>query len=367
MDERKIAGSSGKTNPEIIRGFLPIEVRNSYWNHAAIVSMLHSGQALDLSEAPKVKGKPILVLSSGPSLDEALPLLKNWDGDILCTQSHAVTCVGWEKTPTYILAYDAKVCWDNLSPHPEGAFDEPALITHPGIGADVLPRWPSHVYLFQSTSPHIEYFDKEQSWGYSWPQNDNKMIGTRIRPFGSSVSAMVSIATMLGYRPIFLVGMDFGYPGGKKRFTKRVYEKGEWLDVSYGLADGDGEIEGCPTDRVQAIYKRALIAAWRIDKSPLINCSLRGTLGELMPLASVSEVIEKQGKGFKPYTWKQCILKADRYLAEQGHYVIESTDGSLFLTEQKSVKDLEKALADAKGRGEPIDIEKNMRRIRKAI
>lgn len=367
MDERKVAGSSGKANSDILRGNLPTEIRNSYWNHAAIVSMLISGQAQDLINAPRVRAKPLLILASGPSLDEAFPTLKDWEGDLMCTQSHAVTCLGWGKAPTYVVAYDVRSRWEHFSPHPEGGFDRTTLITHPGIDKSVLPMWPADVYLFQNLSIHTSYYAEEQTYGYSWPKDDTQMIRTQLRPFASSVSAMVSIGNMMGYNPMFLVGADFGYPGGKERFTRRTYDAGSWVDTDPGLADGKEEIEGCPTDRIQGFYKRALVQAWRLDKSPLINCSKNGSLGKLMPRAGVVDVIAKQGKGFKPLTWKECILRADQYLSEQNHYAIETEDGGLFFIEQASLDDLEKSMGVMRKRGVPVDVEKNMRRLRRLV
>ena len=72
MDEREVAGSSGKASKDIMAGNLPIEIRNSYWNHAEIVSLLSSGQGQDLMYSPRVRAKPILLLGSGPSLNEAV-------------------------------------------------------------------------------------------------------------------------------------------------------------------------------------------------------------------------------------------------------------------------------------------------------
>ena len=367
--ERDLVGGAREYNIATINRQLEVEIHNSYANYEAIMDRRWT----DLADVPKVRGKPILCLGSGPSLDQALPWLRHWEGAVICSQSQATTCLHHGKVPTYVVAYDPAASIKHmLAPWPHG---QPTLVVHPGVGADLLAEWWGPRILYRLSSPNVAYYDQEQAVGYSTVDPDGvrrPMIRGKVRVMGSSVACQATIAHYLGYRPIFLVGADFGYPGNVARFTRASWD---WVDREWSLEspvriEGDAVAEnGCPTDRLQLHYKRALVMGWRLDRSPLVNCSPQGALGELVKIADIKRVIKSQGRGFHPATWKDLVHRADTYLASRGSYAIElgrRGGGPVIFTEAKDLAALERQLEALRKQGAVLDIAANLRRVRRA-
>ena len=61
---------SGEFNQQTSKFHYENEVRFSFYNHSHLLKAFKDGRAIDLKYAPKVKDEPILILGSGPTLDE---------------------------------------------------------------------------------------------------------------------------------------------------------------------------------------------------------------------------------------------------------------------------------------------------------
>jgi hypothetical protein len=85
---------------------VPMEIRNSYANYDRIMAEFAQGRAQCVGTRHGKHGGPCLIIGSGPSLDDALPVIEKWEGGIICSPSHASSLVKWGRPPDYVLALD---------------------------------------------------------------------------------------------------------------------------------------------------------------------------------------------------------------------------------------------------------------------
>ena len=81
---------SDRYNNSTIRALHLHEVHNATTNHPILMEALASGRAKDISQDVRVD-IPALITGSGPSLDDAMPRLKEWHDRIVCSTSQART------------------------------------------------------------------------------------------------------------------------------------------------------------------------------------------------------------------------------------------------------------------------------------
>ena len=196
----------------------------------------------------------------------------------------------------------------------------------------------------------IEKEVKSQLLGFDFFENIlpavYNFVGASILNAGCVVNNAIEVANFMGFGPLFLCGVDFGfkdwvmrYPGVMKQpFIKS--KKGWWGELNWipkhwvkeelriieheeedGIVKGTEasgrEIiisnNGIPTTDEQAEYKMALLSVYKLDRPQLFDCS-DGIITEL-PKISIEEVVEKNGRGFEKHyrTDKEIIASADAY------------------------------------------------------
>jgi hypothetical protein len=130
---------ASKYNQGVEQNLLPAEYRNSFVNHLPVyletMKVPESIVGWELNELKKddagtisrrrmklikarngtdvfapenvlTERKPALIIGSGPSLDTALPLLKDWKGATFCSTSHASSLIYYGHEPSHMIAYD---------------------------------------------------------------------------------------------------------------------------------------------------------------------------------------------------------------------------------------------------------------------
>jgi len=243
------------------------------------------------------KNKPAIIIGSGPSLDRALPFLKNWNGAIFAATSNALSLVKHERDPDYINAFDSH--W-GLFAHVEGyEWKNTTLLTHPYAEPKTIKWWKWNKYYYRRYYVELEFSEVILPLLFPW-------IKIGIRVTGCVVNSNYSIASFWGFNPIFLVGVDFGWKNDD--YHHSMYYRltnGEWEEkpprnpstwpeedrkkiIQYGDAK---------TKAVDIGFKNDLLRLWGNNPSNLIDCS-DGVINEL-PKANIEEVIKKQGMGFE--------------------------------------------------------------------
>ena len=369
--EDVIAPGSDIYNLHTKRKHLINEVHWSFANYHAILQAAADGRGRDIALMPKVRNEPILCIGSGPTLDRALPRIKEWEGDVICSPSQASTLVYWGKDPKYILALDP-----DETPPPMAVDSwhgrDTTLLIHPGtnpwlISPQYFKRspdgqigqvenkdaWPGKFGFFRKMEPQTPFYANAQKMGYSDIVRDvhptsvtmhiTAIIGTEIVMLGCVANAEIFVASLLGYNPIYLVGVDFGYPGGQDRFTKWTFTDGKWTETkSKMVEDFDDQQKarlvmsdaGIQSEEIHMFYKRNFMSAWRLEKMQIIT--VEGGCVTETPQVSWETLLKRQGvmggeiKGFNK---REIVLVSEQYLARQNTHVIAYQGGGIQFTE----------------------------------
>ena len=240
--------------------------------------------------------RPCIVLGSGPSLDEAYPLLKNWKHPIFASTTNAMSIVHFDREPEFINAFDSlHTLFDHLNSY---HWPKSTLLTHPYSEPRTIKWWKGPKYYYRRYYPDMEFSTLILPLMYPW-------IRVGLRVSGCVVNTNVSIADFLGYNPIFLVGVDFGWTDDDKE--KSVYyklHKKEWIiepPIPRNKWPHNKNIFICKKNGKRTFdnainFKNSLLHMWTGTEATLIDCS-DGIIYE-MPKVDIKDVIKKQGIGF---------------------------------------------------------------------
>lgn len=304
---------------------------NAHINHPRILAEYRSParHEYDLDRVQKVQGAPAIVIGSGQSLDEALPYLHGWRGAVFASPSHAKILDHAGRLPEWLVAIDTSCDVPDKLDGPEYA--RTTLITHPSIDPGVLEmwQWDKKYFLMEDTG---EWSDL-QSYVFPW-------IKVRLVNEGCVMNTCISLAWLMGYDPIFLMGADFGFANNKIQ-GMRMKKRGKYLywpdppQESGPPKEIMMEEHGVQTTPTNLFYKNILLANWKMQsvgpgKTHIINCSPNGILREL-PTAEPKAVIEQQGQGFiESYPSPRKIAEiVDAYTVPNGMYArIEAGRGA---------------------------------------
>lgn len=345
MTERELRTNSSTYNLATRQKQLIHEEYNSAYNHPVIIDAIKAGRAFDMVDYPKVSRTPAIIIGSGPSLDEALPHLRNWEGGIFCTSSHAVTLMYHGIEPTHIVALDPFCTWEEIDAVDWSATDT-KLVTHPGVWPTLIHNWPNDMILYrQNAGSRQHYYAQQQHRMYTDREtlNDNirdarfrYYIRTEVTLFACSPPAQMFVADRLGYGTIFLSGVDFCYHSGKTRFTGiRRNEKGEYEELRHVMPEEipDSYIKtdsGGYSETVHLYYKKNLLTAWRLSEQNVYTTDKNTALIEIV-YKPIEEVVRKQGKGYPRQKPKEISRRVEEYLVQIGCFVIEGTHGKAFI------------------------------------
>lgn len=347
-NESSIRSNSSHYNMATSRKQLVHEEVNTAYNHHIIVKACEEGRARDIADEPALtKPKNALIIGSGASLDEALPLMNKWTGGIFCTTSHALTLMRYGIEPTHIVALDPFCTWEEI----EGidwSKTKTKLITHPGVWPSLIEKWPNEMLLYiENIGRPDSFYATVQKRQYSHrifhePGNIRDCefryyIKTEVAIFACSPAIQLFFANKLGYTNSFLVGVDLGFINGKKRFTEYTVKKIidgniEWEEHKHPFTPDEKTIyskNGIPTEEIHLYYKKNIISAWRLAKCNLYTTD-KGIITEI-PYVDFKKVI-KHG-GFRVPNQKESFIadRAEKYLASVGAYVIYTDKGLSFV------------------------------------
>ncbi len=347
------------------------EEYNSGRNVHNIVAAIDAGRARDISQETKKPGTPAFVIGSGPSLDEVVPLLKDWEGGIVCSSSHARTLVYHGAAPTHIIALDPFTCWDEFSGVDWSEYPDIKLVTHPGVWPDLIENWPNEMLLYREwLGSDQSYYAQGQKRMYTSRECFGKgtmtaikrdakftfLIPTHVTMFACSPPTQLFIAGAVGYGNIFLAGCDFGYTYGKARFTEwKKDEAGEWHDdprpwtkpeeiEQYNIKSGERDEpivsdNSIQTERTMVYYKKNLVTAIRLSNQSVWACGETILTDEVLH-ANGAEVIATQGAGYKHQRKREIAKRTEPYLAGIGCFVLNGPKGHTFIETEVPLNDI---------------------------
>lgn len=295
-------------NKGILKSWLPFWVRNAFENYEYIMKEAAT-QHMSLEQLKGTGQGPAVIVGSGPSLDETAPLLGKWKGAVFTSGSNALVATRWGHQPEYICVFDAG---DTMYPKMFGYdWEGTTLFCNPSISPLILKNWKWKKYYYLMRHAGVQWFDEILPLAFGdfmrFPFQAPPCIRIGISNAGCTANNAIQIAHYMGYDPLFLIGVDYGYPNDKdgkprERCTRWIKEYGKWKDV--GMEEThDRKMHmsenGILTTEEQIEYKNALMAVYKLDKPQLFDCS-RGIITELHKL-DFKEVVENGGKGFEKY------------------------------------------------------------------
>lgn len=390
--DEAVRGVAGAFNQSTDERHYVNEVHFSFHNHREIMEALESGRAVDLAKVPKHKRTSVLIIGSGPTLNEALPLLKDWKGHIICSTSQAATLIAWGREPEHIIALDPDSNPGELTADTwEGR--KSILHLHPGVMPELVRWWKGPMALFRKLQPQQPFYAGEQAMGYSplgplrdgryWGNEAKLSITAQVPMLASAIAAQICIAKHLGYAQMVLVGADFSFPDDRPRFTSRAWDGGKWVehkpagieDMLAQAAKGpdpivETEFDGLITTHMQIFYSHQAVIAWRLVERNIINSSRKGLL-RMFPYAPIEEIIQRGNKGVKGFTFPQIRKVSEEHLARQNIYFFYVGTGIMPHEFKDPLHDVPKMLKEVKkqleagGNGDKLDVEANLKRIKR--
>ena len=322
----RLTQSQEERNRNILQAWMPPWVVNTFVNFGQI---LQEFQKEDMSLLT-LKGEdlgPAVIVGSGPSLDRTAPFLKDWKGAVFCAGSNAKVAARWDHKPEYVCVFDGGHA---VVKQLEGYdWQGSTLLTHPAASPLVLQKWEWKKRYYLMMHPENQWFEQTNPIAFGNLEMYPKLFGVQ-PPFikvsvlngGCTVVNALQLAHFLGYDPIYLIGVDLGYPElkgfeqdksvphGKElhgtdemvhRCTSWDMKDGKWVERKPWVGKIDRPIHesdnGVWTTEEQIDYKLALMAVWKVDQPTLFDCS-DGIITEI-PKLDFEEVVRNGGRGYK--------------------------------------------------------------------
>jgi hypothetical protein len=223
-------------NEGIRNSWLPFWTKNAAENYAPIKGMFEKGNC-DVMAEGQDSTKPVLIIGSGPSLNDMEPYLKDWDGDIFVSSSQLAFFEAIGVKPSYCFIIDADPNMSYLVS--DADTKDITLITHPNMDPEVLKAWEGPVRFFRMNDPGDDWFGKYMPMMYEeffsvvphdekveverdWQGGSGQFVGNRkvwpgIKCFvlnsGNVSNTMIALSQFMGPgRNVFLCGVDLGFP-----------------------------------------------------------------------------------------------------------------------------------------------------------
>ena len=262
-------------------------IESDIWEAAGTEGAIHP----DLSKyKDKYKDIPAIILGSGPSLDNSVQYLREWEGLILCGPTQALILKFHGIDPTHIVVLDPGNNPNQLGLYPAedgvvSALEWPktTLLAPPIVNPYVTKFWPGPRVYFRVVSMTADLDRHIMDMGLTWdeyvekykPKGENpayfyipdehtiffnsvltnvyarsealwtpkgRGIQQQVAHAGSTPNTAVMIAGhVYGCRPIFMVGCDNGFTRGKGRATGYSVTPGpEWEMIPATSPHQDG-------------------------------------------------------------------------------------------------------------------------------
>ena len=213
---------------------------------------------------------PALILGSGPTLDDSLPFIKDFNGLVFGSPSQLDLLEYWDIAPDYIVSVDSA---DNVGEEQirnDRDCHGMILLTHPAISPKTLDAWTGCKRYFEpkDETNTIHFRDV-----YPW-------IKTSFPVCGNVNNAQVLIANWMGCNPIILSGVDCGFPGGRTR-AQDYRKRGPFIFDPKPLQycdTRDGKLSVSPET---LFYKNLLLGLWKMYLLPLVQVGDKGACSEI--------------------------------------------------------------------------------------
>lgn len=213
---------------------------------------------------------PVLVVGSGPSLDDMLPFIKDFPGVIICGATNAKTVASTGRNPDFICCLDSNGDTWKAMGAPGYDWGETMLVTHPSISPEILKNWKGPVRFFRPMQMGYDFFDNVYPKMYDF-------IDFGLVNAGCTVNTEAELATLLGCAPMVIAGVDFGFVDGRARCAQFNWEGGAWVRQPDPPLQTRSAMRrsraGCMTTEEMAIYKQNFFLLARTEATTVYSVS----------------------------------------------------------------------------------------------
>jgi hypothetical protein len=277
-------------NPYFKRWY-PTWVQSAVENYSQIKNDF-AKRNCDLSSQVKAN-EPAIIIGGGPSFDDAVKYLKDWKHPILVSSSMAFNTVyEIDREPDFISAFDSlhktaehigNYKWKNST-----------LVAHTTTEPKTLKKWKWNKLYYRRVFPGHPFFE------YIMPMMF-PMIKVGIRFTGNVINNGISVFDVLGYNPIFLVGVDLGWWDNKKpRASSFVQNKNGNIEYAQKpiISEDNPDIikldNGFKINSSMLPFKDSLLNIVMSDKNRKIYDCSNGLIEEL-PKVDIQKVVKTNG------------------------------------------------------------------------
>lgn len=283
---------------------------NTVLNYPVTIRGMRSGRVADMGQHIRQTRAPAYLLCSGPTLDntpwdklKALQTTAN--AGVFTATSNVNVALANGLTPTYTIVVDANhTLWDHIKDSLD-LLGDTEFLTSPIVEPKLLAHWPGKVSMFKPLQFGDDFIMSTLPAIYSKRYNLDPthrvfidLLTVSILNAGCVTNAMFMAASYLGYDPIFLLGNDLGFPGGRGRCLTYTRKDGVWV-ADPPMPVRAKENLRTATNGVRTIseylhYKLNLFISWRLTPSRLYNTSFEGILhDDEIPMVHVEDAIDK--------------------------------------------------------------------------
>ena len=353
--------------------FMPKWVMHSYINHSQIRRDLYNLTPKPLLDrfVGKYKDDPAIITGSGSTLDDSIPFLKEWKGILICGITQLETLWYHGIRPHMACIFDSGGQTAKHFNYKELGYKGVTLTADPTIDPEAIKKWKGDkaYYITQgimqsyklasdkmTVGEFVDKFSVEPSDRMSWytkepyeaftrivlpmAYTDEKRMngGIHMRLFaaGSTANNEIQMASLMGCKPIGMIGNDLsiqkGYP---YKATKWRYKDGEWHGHSPPNITGDEPNSGWRSHKTAALadnglnttkefmgYKVSLIVlSFQADNQIFELGHHRYGAINYFPKPDSEEFIKRQGKGYEDlYVGNgERFTKANEYFTSHGY------------------------------------------------
>lgn len=317
-------------NSQIRAGWLPFWGKNAAENYSFIKATFEKENKDAGALTTREHHDSVLIIGSGPSLNDIEPYLKDWEGDIMCSSSHLAFFEALGITPTYCFIIDADPTQSFLVT--EANTKDVTLVTHPNMDPVILKAWQGDVRYFRMHDPGDEYFSQIMPIMYSEfmdyeTQKKWSGVNAYVLNAGNVTNTQINVAHFYGYKSLFLCGVDLSFPNDQYRFlgykrTEDGFEKETESVIPENKPLKKG-MNGLKTDQVSCFYKYSTMILWGMDCPEIYSCS-RGILTDI-PYIPPADVVASQGTIAEKYKIDNDTKYkiAQQYLRYRGIYIMK--------------------------------------------
>lgn len=301
----------------VCNAMMPHWFLNAVRNYEHVKNALNEERAFCMSKKlGAYAGKPGMVIGSGPSLIPCLPYIKKWQdesgGIIFCGMSNINILIQAGIKPGYMCIYDFRDKHTDpnfgISTAPEGYYDNIPMITAPEYDYDFIRYWmevrknPIYFHMRGSggedNKTYVYYLMNLLPMAYVFSPDLKHPITSGIFNVGCVANQELIACAYMGCDPIYMCGVNFGYPLNKNHVKPMIFKNNEWVEHEYQKDFTEKhEIQfesdnGVLTDPICVFYKQATLIIWSKSTPQIYEASVDNLWGilDLIPKIDLKEL-----------------------------------------------------------------------------